>query len=513
MKKKVLSMLLAAIFVLTSFGCVTALAAEGTCPTVFVNGFGTVPIVKNKGTESEEVIFPPTTDAIVSALKDTAQNTNISPSANGWDAVADVLMPAAAKVMGDFSCNDDGTVKEGTGAKWTRPEIPDGSTDTEFEFCYDWREDPFVTAKELSDFVDYVLTQTHHTKVSLVGFSMGTVILNTYLYTLNGDYSKVRSVVMYAGAWNGVSSCSEPFSGQIGFDATALVRYIDQFLSDDGKGLMISAILGAFRQAGVLGLATKTAGDAYAHLSDRLYSEVLAKSMATCPGMWSMVSDRDYEAAKKLILTDTEKYAALIAKIDNYHYNVQKTNADRAKALYANPDINFGIIAKYGQQMAPVIKDNNINSDTVIDTASESFGATVADLGTTLGEGYVQANTACGHNHISPDNVIDASTGLLPEVTWFIKYMPHSFNCNDCDALIHYITDSPTKVTVHDNVAYPQFLLYDIKANTLTPLTAENGKETPPEVFSFLDASNPWSAIITKFIKAVMLLIQNFQKK
>ena len=63
-------------------------------------------------------------------------------------------------------------------------------------------------------------------------------------------------------------------------------------------------------------------------------------------------------------------------------------------------------------------------ADALIDTQYTSGGATCSDYGSTLGDDYVcKAN--CGHNHLSPDNRIDASTCALPENTWFIEGQYH----------------------------------------------------------------------------------------
>lgn len=43
----------------------------------------------------------------------------------------------------------------------------------------------------------------------------------------------------------------------------------------------------------------------------------------------------------------------------------------------------------------------------------------------TLGDDYVQARDV-GHNCLSEDGIIDASTCMLPENTWFIKNYGHA---------------------------------------------------------------------------------------
>ena len=65
---------------------------------------------------------------------------------------------------------------------------------------------------------------------------------------------------------------------------------------------------------------------------------------------------------------------------------------------------------------------NSQNADFIIQTDSTSMGAHFANVGETLPDDYVQQNTHCSdptHNHISPDRVVDASAGLLPDTTFY----------------------------------------------------------------------------------------------
>ena len=68
------------------------------------------------------------------------------------------------------------------------------------------------------------------------------------------------------------------------------------------------------------------------------------------------------------------------------------------------------------------------NGDGLIHFDSESIGATSGYINTPLPDGYVQQNTHCtdpSHNHISPERIVDASTGLLPETTFYFLNQDH----------------------------------------------------------------------------------------
>ena len=213
-------------------------------------------------------------------------------------------------------------------------------------------------------------------------------------------------------------------------------------------------------------------------LSDGAIRRLLRETVAKMPGIWSLIGDDYYEDAKAYVFNepeDAETYAELIEKIDAYHYNVQKHSAEIMEtARQATGKI--GVIAKYGQRLIPIINRSTIQSDGTIDVKGTSCGATAADIGRTLGENYVQA-VDDGHNHLSPDGVIDASTALYPDQTWFIKNLEHPRGSDYVDDLILYICYADHQVTVFENAEFPQFVTYSLVENTVSPQT-ENEKES-----------------------------------
>lgn len=91
------------------------------------------------------------------------------------------------------------------------------------------------------------------------------------------------------------------------------------------------------------------------------------------------------------------------------------------------------------------------------------MGATFANVGETLGDGYKAVGTYCSdpaHNHISPDNTVDATTGLLPCTTWYISHQAHEMLPDNDVALkmaFEIMTDD-NMVDVYSNPeVYPQF--------------------------------------------------------
>lgn len=472
----------------------------GYAPTIYVTGIASRDIYKNIDTAQEAVMFPPSLQTIKTALTpDTLVDFAKFAVTGNWDYAADALIPVANNILEDFGCNPDGIPKAGTGIKWSYPTYPIHTPDYIPGFYYDWREDPIVLAAELHDYIEYVCAVTGHEKVNLIAYSMGSICTMTYLERYG--YDRVEGLLLSAAALNGVSCAGEPYTGNIKFDPAGIVRYVDSMITHDEQGNLIMSLLKLLEKAGVIKSLAHITDNIIKHLEDRVYAEVLTPLFGTSLGMWSLIPDEYYEQAKDLLLPDKQMYAELIAKADDYHYNVQTRNEEILNGAIER-GIKFGILVKYNLQGFPVGNNVNNSTDTVIDVKYASFGATAAPLGETLGEGYTQA-VDCGHNHISPDNKIDASTGTYPEHTWFVRDFIHMRTARDYNELIAYILFSQEQVTVFSNPNYPQFLKLDEKTNTISPLEAQD--ETAENPF-FAPDSLP--AVVFRLLAAVVALLR-----
>lgn len=194
------------------------------------------------------------------------------------------------------------------------------------------------------------------------------------------------------------------------------------------------------------------------------------------------------------------EWADFIAKIDNYHEKVQKQIPEMLLKLKAT-GMSVGIVCKYGFQMPPIVAGQDAQSDNLITVSSQSIGATEAKQGTVFSDKYLaDAKTKGTDKYISPDRVIDASTGLLPENTWFVKDVWHQIMPVGIDPLLVTIARSPKEMTVWDNPEFPQYLLYSAESDSMSPLTKDNCNTEPPEHSLF-------QAVI-RFFKSVYSLIK-----
>ncbi len=471
----------------------------GSTPTVFVTGINTKEIYRNPGQPNEEIIFPPDVNGIMKLIsnKDILNLSNFLLTKN-YSKLSEAVNSVFLKAMRDFGCDANGNIKENTGIKWDYSDNRYTNHGGEYSFYYDWRLDPMDVAKQLDDFINNLLSKTNHEKVNLIGFSMGSAISCAYLQQFG--YGKVKSVVLTAPAFNGVSSCGQPFAKQLDYSNVALSRYICDLFQDDMKMQLLGNIVAALSKTMTGRNLENFVNDIIKNCGDDIYVS-LTDVFVTLPGMWCLVPDDLYDICKKELFKDTKKYEGLIKKIDLYHKDVQQNNGKLFDKFIADGH-NFGIVSKYGLQDFPVLGRYDVMSDTVVDTGYSSFGATCSSVVGTLGDNYKQVKTDCGHNHVSYDNMIDASTCRYPEYTWFVKGLPHSNWCDDLDRLHNFILNGVDGriATIHDSAKFPQFLKYVNRTDSFVPL--QNYKYSSYELLT-----DTWFDIFAKIFYCINNLI------
>lgn len=221
---------------------------------------------------------------------------------------------------------------------------------------------------------------------------------------------------------------------------------------------------------------------------NRIYDEILIPLVANMPGLWDVMPGEYYEQAiRSMQITNP----TLMEKLKAYHEVQSRLEENLVQAQKSGTQVS--IVAQYGYAAIPVSPSRTNQTDSLIDTSLASAGALCAPFGETLGEKYSQA-LQDGHNHLSPDNVVDASTCMLPENTWLIRGADHVgyyYNTTTIDFIVWLIT-TESAVDVHTVEAYPQFMAVDASENlvnvpsteelTATGNTEESEQPTsPPE--------------------------------
>ena len=316
-----------------------------------------------------------------------------------------------------------------------------------FYFSYDIFGEIQSTVQHLNDFIQNVKRVTGHDKVNLMPVSMGGTVLTAYMADY-GAADDVHRVVAAVPAYNGSIIASDLLLGNIDAD-----DYENLFIylagNRDGK-----------KMAEYVRFVPKRIIKKLIHT---LLEAGLGAVLTNSTTMWGLATAEAYAALRDKLLSDDAHQG--IRKILDHYYETRRDLPAMVKQAQAR-GVEFFTLCGYDIPIFQAINTKDINSDGIIPTVSAGMGVQVAPRGQTLGADYKQQNLYCSdpsHHHISPDNVIDASTGPLPDTTWYFKGMGHEEAADDCHLLkiaCRLLADASLK-SVFDLPEYPQFLDYE----------------------------------------------------
>lgn len=510
--KKITRRLLSVLLVLVTLISISlpmtadAAATSSTYPIVYIQGRRT-PIYDKNGKK----IYPLKTTIPEKLMEDKnkiASAFSKSLLTGNWDPFCDTLYDSIAPLYQDLVLNENGEITNGSYSKKnTTPKTKtSGYVVSDYVFQYDSRIDPCTSAKQLHSYIASVRKATGKKKVNLVGRCLGSSIVAAYLTMYGCTY--VDTALFYAAACNGILPIGATFSGKIKVDADSIQNYASTSLDDgDDFDEFVRAMVTLTNQARLLGVGTDAINSVYLSIADQILPRLLLATYATMPCYWSMVSDEYYESAKSFIFKgETKKYAGLIKKIDYYHYKVQVPLNNTLTNL-KKKGLKIINISKYNVRLAPVFENCNVQADGTVELSTMSFGATSALIGKTLSKSYLtQAANAGLSNYISKDCIIDASTCLFPDSTWFIKNIEHTVFPSCVNSLIYEAFSSQGQYTVRSNKSFPQFMEYKEKklvAVTQTdPADKQDSSDSSPTILSFFSALlNAFTSIFGPMIK------------
>ncbi len=509
--KKILSFVLS-LLMLVSVMAPAASAASYPYPVVYVEGYGD-PLFTEDGNIYSEEIYPTGADiggtikeALMPCLKELA-NGFIT---DNYDKYADALYNAAAPIWKDLVLNKDGTAKGTSGDA-----LPDGvphyksytlnGSLSAYRFGYDWRLSPMDVADELKTYIDNVMAATNTTKVHLIGRCLGGNMVSAYL-AKHKEHAKahVDSVMLYVTSSNGIKVLDALFTGEIVLDENNIERFADYLfnnkvtISDPDLKSLVDTLVPFLNEIKMLGLGM----DALQFIVDKVKDNLIPRLGLACylgfPSFWSMMSADKYLQARDYIFTGDLKteYAGMIAKLDDYYYNVQLNLDDTYDELEA-AGVNFGVIAKYNVPALPLYAEGDEQADFFTGIENASLGATAAKLDKTLTDSYI--NSLADKKYVSPDKKIDASTCRYPDTTWFVKNIVHDdFPDSLHNFIAKFINSNGTMTVFTDTVNYPQYLDYNAEDGSVTPIVG-----TDPEVPENGSSEKRFSAFI-RFFTAIM---------
>lgn len=471
--KKSISILLVLVL---SFSVVlqTAAASEscqcGEEPIIYVAALGSATLYQNAGTEDEKVVFRPEAVTYVKLVAKLLLPLVSLIVSKDYDAFADALIPAVNDVFGPLANAENGDSTADITTKEELPTDPTHTLDHNFYFGYDFRADPLVVAKDLDKYIDHIRELTGHDKVRLRASSMGGVMTMAYFEQFGCE--KIKSVIFQNCPISGTAVAGDLFCGRVEINQESLYRYgatALPLIMDEGLADFLMVIINVLKFSGILGSLIDVVNRVVDNCAGRVFDELLVPVFKSNCGIWSFVPDEYYKDAKAYMIGDNPN-AELEARIDYYHYNVQ-CKADEILNGVLESGVPVMILAAWDVQRTPLVPTWHNDSDGTVDLKYSSVGATAAPLGESLGDGYTQ-KVNDGHNHISPDNHIDASTCALPENTWFAKDMVHCTTHDGHAELYKWFFENdnnPEILNVHSNPDYPQFLQNNISEQKLVP--------------------------------------------
>lgn len=423
-----------------------------------------------------------------------------------WEEFCDVLVDILVPVLEPMALDKNGEASDGSRADWTwdRKTLPnrknkDGKySATAYKFHYDWRLDPLVIADTLHKYIEDILYVTGEEKVALYGRCLGSNVVAAYMHKYDGEH--VQEVIHYASSVYGTDSCSKAFTGELYLPADG----IDRFMYDYDLGIedyyaeLIQSFITLLNKNYGLDIACWAVNNVFKDIYLDIIPEVLIKSYGTFPAYWSMVNPNDFDRAMETVFhgSDLTEYAGLIEKIEYYHENVQ-LKFEEISMQQAERGIEFSNIVKYGLQAAPLTKNSDELSDSIVTVKDASFGATTAKVTEKLSEDYLANAT---DKYISPDKQIDASTCFSPDTTWFVKNLEHYTFPNCINPLVSEIVNNKN-YTVNSSEEFPQYMVYNPEAETISPMTADNMNTTEKWNVTFFEAIKKLFGALIEVIK------------
>lgn len=498
--KKIVSLLLVLVMAFTLVMPAAAFELRldgGDIPVITIYGDGE-PLYNKEGTE-KVFHFKEIINQLMSSAKDSLGESLMNMmkpffaeglAKDEWDNFYAVLEQEMSRIFAASRYSDDGENINGTDihpdrrqdminlAARNTAELNGSYHYRDYQFWYDWRQDPYKTADEFAAYIEAIKGITHKPKVSVIARCLGTSVLMAYIEKYGTG--SLHGISFDGSVAAGAEIVSEMISGKSDVDLNALNRMLAD-LNNDGTmnldGFLLVTLDLVAKGLTAVGFDLEETG-IHKKLAPGVFAAATRATFFTWPGYWALVTPEDYEAALTGVFgpegsAERVKYAGLIKKVDNYHKNVV-CEMDNLLQAAAEDGVKIGIIAKYGYQIAPVVESKDMVADQYVTVEKASFGATTTTIYDKFSDEYIAEKAKTGDDkYISPDRHIDASTCLFPKYTWFTKGISHSTWTNLESALLYQVVTADEQLTI-DDFDLSQFIMYDESTGNGYAMTEEN---------------------------------------
>lgn len=321
-------------------------------------------------------------------------------------------------------------------------------------FSYSSFDNMEKLAKQLYELIQTAKEETGHSKVNVAPISQGGSIWNAIMEYYPEVANDVDRVVYIVPAVDGSALIGDIFENGFIDDDDALYDYMfPKLLGEEGwVGYLVDLLIRVFPK--------DVLNDVLDIAVDKLINEYISYSTA----IWGLIPSGSYPTAREKHLQGEEK-AVIRAQADRF-YNAQ-LNAKKNILAFRQKGVQFFDIVGYNHSLYPIVDSwNKVNADGIIQLSSTSLGAVSAPVNGSLGSDYVQKGNSYAtctdpiHKHIDPHNMVDASTALLPDHTFYFYGLNHERTA-DCDVIIKLAVrllwdNSFTSVYSYPN-EFPQF--------------------------------------------------------
>lgn len=436
--------------------------------------------------ESEE---DPVMDAVVSILQPFLLEGILNDE---WDGYYAALEKEIGEIFTEIRFNKNGECDNNTDIEPSRRADMEYKKNTDFkkvnghyyvydyQFWYDWRQDPRDTADELHEYIESIKKTTGCDKVAILARCLGSSITMAYIAEYGTD--SIYGVGLDGSIIEGAEIISEAISGSFALDGEAIGRLLNDINATGSLNLseFVTASIDLVIKSGLIDSLTNTVkATIYNKVAKGVTSALALSTFFTWPGYWACVSEEDYPAALEYVFGEEgsvkrTEYAGLIDKIEGYHQEV-RLELDNLYDEIENSGAKIGVIGKYGFQLAPITKSADKIADQYSTLEKSSLGATTApSIFETLSDDYIENRIEEGKGkYISPDKLVDASTCRFPEYTWFTKNISHSYWHDFETYLLYTVITADVQYTV-DDFDCTQFVVHDYETGVISPMTEEN---------------------------------------
>lgn len=431
---------------------------------------------------------------------------------NDFDPYYDALQSELSELFGDMVLDENGEASNGSGVDpwgieqnefdmtWDRKWGKDFYLPEDYHFWYDWRLDPITLADQFNDYIQGVKNITGAPKVAILSRCLGTNVVCAYIQKYGLD--DICGIGFDGAVCMGAEPISESISGNFNIDGNALKRVLidGNFLNLFNIDPLIIATIDLAEKSGIFDTAIGISKETFYKTLVEGVTSAVTLAAISYPGYWACVKPEDFDSALYYVFGEEGsekriKYAGLIEKITRYNDEIKVNIPDILMSIKEN-NVNVGVIAKYGLQLLPICKSRNEIADTFVSINSASFGATTGNIYKTLPEKYLEDLTNRGlDSYVSPDNLIDASTCIFPDYTWFIKGVKHSEWTEAENNLLATVITADRQLTIKDfpetqfmvrNPENPQHMIAMTKDNCHTEnWDANDNEDNPTNIIDF----------------------------